>query len=350
MFNCQPDFVGVKFKGYVGFPSDRIVEFCTNSDDGNRVSIGGNLVINRWQDQGSGGGCADVSFAANVPQSFEYDYYEHGGGAHVALNYSYSEDGGQSWTSSTSVPTSAFINGSNWADETANVITGIDPSTHKLTDSGLSALTSWYNDGGSNLGVVRLVGNTDNNSSASARLELASVRKALTKLGYSGSYSLIAHNGDKGNSDNGNVDEVVLPAISGTAAGSFWQASGFDVGVDYKHAQFSYEWGSVSHTFDVKSNITGATVKTMINNSINQHVDDSYSLNISLRDADNNELASNSYASSTTHGPQTESISASYSGFVDHVVFTVSGIDNGYWAGYYGPTVRGANLTLSGVN
>jgi hypothetical protein len=350
VFNCDYDRVLVKFKGYVAFPSDRWVEFCTNSDDGNRVIVDGNEIVSDWQDQGSGGGCGTVEFSANVAKSFEYDFYENGGGAHVSVAYRSSENDGETWSNLTSVPTSAFINGSNWADESTNVVTGIDPSTHKLTDAGIAAVDAWYNAGGSSLSAVRLVGNTDNNSSSVARIELNSVRKELVKLGYTGTFGLVAHNGDRGNSDNGNVDEVILPAVSGPAAGDFWTVSGFDIGVDYKHAQFSYEWGTVSHTFDVQSNITSATVKTMINNAIDQHGPDSYSLNISLRDANDNELASNNWASSTTHGSQSKSITANYSGYVDHIVFSVSGIDNGYWAGYYGPTVHGANLSVVSNN
>jgi len=214
VFNCQLEHVLVKFKGYIGFPTDRTVQFCTNSDDGNIVKIGGDTIISDWYDQGSGGGCGEVDFTANTPQSFEYDYYENGGGAFVYLNYQYTENGGATWSIPATVPTSAFINGSNWADETSNVITGIDGDTHKLTAAGKAAVDAWYNDGGKNLPNIRIAGNTDNNSANVARREISAVRNRLKQLGFTGTYSLVAHNGDFGNSDNGNVDEVRLPALN----------------------------------------------------------------------------------------------------------------------------------------
>jgi len=354
VLGCDSDFVLVKFKGYVGFPTDRTVQFCTGGDDGNRLLIDDQIVTNSWYIQAWGSDCGQVVFKANESKKFEYDYYEWGGGAIAVLNYQYTEDG-SNWTNSRTVPSSAFINGSNWADETSNVITGIDSNTHKLTAAGKTAVAAWYNAGGSNLSSVRLVGNTDNNSASLARVELNSVRNELKKLGYTGTFGLVAHDGDRGNSDNGNVDEVRLPAVTGAAAGSFWSASGFDPAVNFKRAQFSYQTGSVSHTFDVQSDITGATVRTLVNNAIDNSImqgsiADDYSLTVSLRDENDVELAANSFSSNTIHGNQTKAVTVNYTGHVDHIVFTATGIDNGFWAGHYGPTVHGAKLTLAGVN
>lgn len=349
VFNCQNDHVLVKFKGYVGFPTDRTVSFCTDSDDGNRVTVDGNVIVDQWVDQGSGGYCSEVNFTANVPQSFEYDFYEHGGGAFVNLTYSYTENG-TDWTNNSQVPTSAFINGSNWADESQNVITGIDSGSHKLTNDGKAAVQSWYESIGNQTDSIKLVGNTDNNSSYRARIEIASVRNYLKKLGYTGKFQLVAHNGDRGNSDNGNVDEVILVA-SNTGAADFWTASGPGfVAIDHNRAQFSFNAvGTVTHVTSVKKAITSATVTSIIDNSIDNSINagsrpDNYSIVVSLRDAADHELASNDFASSELHKARAVSVNVDYNGYVDHVVTTVNGFDVGYWDGYYGPIVYGASV------
>jgi hypothetical protein len=54
-------------------------------DDGVRLYLNDELVINDWYDKGGGGSVAEVSTTAGVAMDFELWYYENGGGANVFL-------------------------------------------------------------------------------------------------------------------------------------------------------------------------------------------------------------------------------------------------------------------------
>jgi len=351
VFNCQADFDLVKMKGFIAFPTDRTVEFCTNSDDGNRLFISDNLIAGSWARQPAGGGCGQVEFQAGVAQKFEYDFYEWGGGANWWLNYSYTENGSD-WTDPATVPTTAFNTNDGWIDESARYVTGFSGRKGKLTTAGKATLDDWYANGGSDLSSISISANNEDNSPVRSQQYLSSVRAELKRLGFTGSLNLVARDGNRGNASGGNVSQVELPVIDPNGPANFWSTVG-DVAAYHNKVQFGWERGqSATHVIPLHKFITSATVTSLIDNSIDNSVNsgsvaDDYSLTISLRDAADNELAANTFGSNVIHGPQNESATVNYSGLVDHVVVTAVGFDAGYWLGYYGPTFVGAKLTTT---
>ncbi|HWZ90362.1 MAG TPA: PA14 domain-containing protein, partial [Polyangiaceae bacterium] len=63
--------------------------FYTVTDDGARLWINGNLVIDHWQDQGATEWASTtVNLTAGTPATFRFEYYENGGGASARLRWS----------------------------------------------------------------------------------------------------------------------------------------------------------------------------------------------------------------------------------------------------------------------
>jgi hypothetical protein len=72
----------VKFTGYITIPQNGTYGFYAPGDDGVRVIIDGNTIINDWYDKG-GGGSTTSTYLSQGSHEFTLWFYENGGGANV---------------------------------------------------------------------------------------------------------------------------------------------------------------------------------------------------------------------------------------------------------------------------
>jgi beta-glucosidase len=93
-FNGQSPQSGVnatqwssKWTGTLNPPATGTYTFSLTSDDGSRLFINGQQVIDNWRDQASNTETATVNLTAGQPASVEVDYYQDGGGSNVSLGW-----------------------------------------------------------------------------------------------------------------------------------------------------------------------------------------------------------------------------------------------------------------------
>jgi beta-glucosidase len=77
----------VKWTGTLAPPTTGTYTFGLSSDDGSRLYINGQLVIDNWRDQALTTETAQVQLTAGTPVQIEVDYYQGGGAAQVNLGW-----------------------------------------------------------------------------------------------------------------------------------------------------------------------------------------------------------------------------------------------------------------------
>ncbi len=77
------DFFTVRWTGEIQSLTEGTYNFCIRSDDGVRLWIDDQLIINQWVPQGPTEHCAEIELAANQRYPIRLEYHEIGGGAEV---------------------------------------------------------------------------------------------------------------------------------------------------------------------------------------------------------------------------------------------------------------------------
>lgn len=129
--------------------------------------------------------------------------------------------------------------------------------------------------------------------------------------------------------------------------------TGYNVNKTADCVQFSYTQGSASKSYLVGNTVQNVQFEVSVDNSItnkiggNGEVFDSYSLQMQIVDAGVIVDTVSYSESATKHTADVRRLTSNYSGHADSVNITLSGIDNGFWGGYYGPIMCGPALTLT---
>jgi beta-glucosidase len=76
-----------KWTGTLTPPTTGVYQFALNSDDGSRLFINGQLVINNWFNQPPTTRTGTISLTAGQSVSIEVDYFQDGGGSQISLNW-----------------------------------------------------------------------------------------------------------------------------------------------------------------------------------------------------------------------------------------------------------------------
>jgi beta-glucanase (GH16 family) len=86
--NGQSDQYSVQWSGLVQPRYSGMYTFHAVSDDGSRVSVNGQLVVDAWVDKSSSEFAGSISLTAGRNYSINFQYYENGGGAQAELYWS----------------------------------------------------------------------------------------------------------------------------------------------------------------------------------------------------------------------------------------------------------------------
>jgi flagellar biosynthesis chaperone FliJ len=83
------------------------------------------------------------------------------------------------------------------------------------------------------------------------------------------------------------------------------------------------------------------------NDDSNRNITDSYSMTVEAWDIDHNPVGTATYNSEGRHNWENKSVTLTPTGSVSYITVSFSGIDNGYWAGDYGPHLKNPSLRIS---
>src|SRR5205807_2672283 len=86
--NISADHFIVRWTGAVQPQFNETYTFYTTTDDGVRLWVNGQLVIDQWVDQGPTEWSGSINLAAGQRYNIQMDYYENGGGAVATLSWS----------------------------------------------------------------------------------------------------------------------------------------------------------------------------------------------------------------------------------------------------------------------
>ncbi|MHC4110152.1 MAG: PA14 domain-containing protein, partial [Planctomycetota bacterium] len=82
----RPDDFSVRWTGQIAVPAKgETYTFTTETDDGARLWVNGQLVVDQWIDQGTTAASGDIQLDDLGPYDIEMEYYENGGGAVARL-------------------------------------------------------------------------------------------------------------------------------------------------------------------------------------------------------------------------------------------------------------------------
>lgn len=81
----QGDNFMAKWTGYLSVPTTGSYTFGANTDDGIKIAINGNTVLNSWQDQNTILWGSSINLTANQPVPITVEYFEHAGNATMTL-------------------------------------------------------------------------------------------------------------------------------------------------------------------------------------------------------------------------------------------------------------------------